>query len=223
MLWRRLKNQPEREESKRNCPWGGFLAPVGFGKLWPRGFLFPRNNTIWYWLLRGTKRQTDSMTGTRPFYEQGLNFSCRRCSACCRHEPGFVFLTRRDLDSLAGILRMDRRALIAVYCRWVPFTPRGSDELEGSFPRGQARETLSLKEKSNFDCIFWKNGCTVYEARPVQCRTFPFWKSIVHSLASWKECMKDCPGIGKGRVYSRGEIEHMLTQESLEPIITRTV
>jgi Fe-S-cluster containining protein len=112
---------------------------------------------------------------------------------------------------------MAREAFIGTYCRWVagPFT--------GDGPRGGTRELLSLKEKSNFDCILWKNGCTVYGARPVQCGTFPFWESIVHSDESWKELMKDCPGIGQGRVYSRAEIENMLARSSSEPIITRTI
>ena len=33
---------------------------------------------------------------------------------------------------------------------------------------------LCLKEKPNFDCILWKDGCEAYEGRPVQCRTYPF-------------------------------------------------
>jgi Fe-S-cluster containining protein len=110
---------------------------------------------------------------------------------------------------------MTQAAFTGAYCRWVAAPFGGLDS--------GARELLSLKEKSNFDCILWKNGCTVYRARPVQCRTFPFWESIVHSFISWKELMKDCPGIGQGRVYSRAEIENMLAHGSSEPIITRTI
>ena len=70
---------------------------------------------------------------------------------------------------------------------------------------------VSLKEKDNYDCIFLtKNGCSIYEGRPSQCRTYPFWESIVESRANWESEGKSCPGIGKGRKISRKEIEKEL-------------
>ena len=55
---------------------------------------------------------------------------------------------------------------------------------------------LSLTEKPNNDCIMWKEGgCSVYEARPLQCRSFPFWSSNVEDKAAWESAAVDCPGI----------------------------
>ena len=34
------------------------------------------------------------------FYKNGLTFSCQRCSFCCGHSPGYVYLSRADLDRL---------------------------------------------------------------------------------------------------------------------------
>ena len=34
------------------------------------------------------------------FWESGLCFSCNQCSACCRYDPGFVYLSPRDLRNL---------------------------------------------------------------------------------------------------------------------------
>ncbi|HQO67077.1 MAG TPA: YkgJ family cysteine cluster protein, partial [Spirochaetales bacterium] len=31
------------------------------------------------------------------FWHEGLRFECARCSACCRYEPGYVFLSADDL------------------------------------------------------------------------------------------------------------------------------
>jgi Fe-S-cluster containining protein len=118
---------------------------------------------------------------------------------------------------------MKEDAFIKTYCRWVPDAGFFAGDSPGRGSENPVRELLSLREKSNFDCIFWENGCTVYEERPLQCGTFPFWESIVHSSVSWNELMKDCPGMGKGRAYSRAEIENMLARASSEPIITRTV
>jgi Fe-S-cluster containining protein len=73
-----------------------------------------------------------------------------------------------------------------------------------------AKEKFSvLKEKANYDCVFWKDGCTVYDARPLQCKTFPFWQSNLDSAASWKSAAKDCPGIDCGRLYSAEEISRL--------------
>ena len=65
----------------------------------------------------------------------------------------------------------------------------------------------SLKEKKNFDCVFWDQGCTVYPVRPKQCRTFPFWPENLTNLEQWLEVVEECPGAGAGRHYSYEEIE----------------
>jgi Fe-S-cluster containining protein len=143
-----------------------------------------------------------------PFYAPGLRFSCTRCSACCRYDPGYVFLSQKDAQTLAKTLKMYYINFIEVYCRWIP--------------QGGGWEQLSLKEQSNYDCIFWKDGCSVYEGRPLQCRTFPFWQSILNSPEAWEGAAAECPGIGKGRLYTREHIESCLARRRVEPIITRT-
>ena len=65
----------------------------------------------------------------------------------------------------------------------------------------------SLVEKPNLDCVFWDNGCTIYPVRPTQCRTYPFWPENVESKEEWEAEDERCPGIGKGRRYSREEID----------------
>jgi hypothetical protein len=41
-------------------------------------------------------------------------------------------------------------------------------------------------------------ACTVYEARPRQCRTFPFWPETLRSRAAWRGLSRFCPGIDRG-------------------------
>ena len=88
---------------------------------------------------------------------------------------------------------METTGFIRTYCRWVK-----SEE---------KKENLSLKEKSNFDCIFWDYGCKVYNARPVQCRTFPFWQSLTAGNDTWEMASLGCPGINSGKLYDREEID----------------
>jgi Fe-S-cluster containining protein len=139
------------------------------------------------------------------FYAQGLRFSCIRCSECCRIDPGFVFLRKNDTEILVSALKMRYTEFVKRYCRWVP-------NIDG-------REQLSLREKANYDCVFWENGCALYEARPLQCRTYPFWPSMLASRNTW-EAMS-CAGMGTGTLYSLEEIQSFLALQRAEPIIER--
>jgi Fe-S-cluster containining protein len=142
-----------------------------------------------------------------PFYAKGLKFSCAKCSACCRYEPGFVFLSQKDFDVLAKALQMGYTQFMETFCRWIPYL-------------GDT-ERLSLREKSNLDCIFWKEGCSVYEARPLQCRSFPFWPTVLHSKQAWKAAAAGCPGMGHGEIHSAGTVDCWLEQQHSENAIIR--
>ena len=146
-----------------------------------------------------------------PFYAQGLRFSCIRCSACCRHESGYVFLSGKDTSLLGAALNLGYEELTQLYCRWVP--------------TGDGTYQLSLKEKSNFDCVFWKaeGGCMVYKTRPLQCQAFPFWSSVLTSRCSWKETGKNCPGMDRGTLISPKLIRNWLALRQKEPIILKGV
>lgn len=127
------------------------------------------------------------------FYKDGLCFECQRCSFCCGHSPGFVYLSWRDLDSLCAFFSLSRADFVEKYCRWADYY--------------YGKKVLALREMKNFDCVLWKDGCSAYEARPVQCSTWPFWSWIVESRESWDDCAKDCPGMNKGALHSFEEID----------------
>jgi Fe-S-cluster containining protein len=120
-----------------------------------------------------------------------------------------VFLSKTDVEALALELDMDYNGFLAVYCRWIP--------------QGGGVERLSLKEKPNYDCVFWKNGCSVYKGRPLQCRNFPFWESLLVSPEAWKTAAESCPGMGKGEYHSPDYIKSCLDRGKAEPIIVRKI
>lgn len=141
-----------------------------------------------------------------PFYKDGLNFSCTRCNNCCRHEPGYVFLSQKDLNRLADGLSLSADDFIHRYCRTVDMF---------GFKR------LSLTEKPNYDCVFWADGgCTVYNLRPLQCRSYPFWSSHLVSRHAWNSVEESCPGVNYGQLHSRAEIDQWLQKRLDEPLIT---
>ena len=126
---------------------------------------------------------------SRAWYAEGLHFSCTQCGNCCRVE-GYVWVGRPEVEQLAELLELT------------------VDEFGRRFLRRIGRR-LSLIEKANHDCIFWQDGCTVYPARPRQCRTFPFWNEHLANEPSWREVVEECPGSGEGRRYSFEEIERL--------------
>ena len=127
------------------------------------------------------------------FYDNGLKFECQRCSFCCGHSPGFVYLSKRDLDALRGFYNLSVKEFVEKYSRWADYY--------------YGEKVLALLEKSNYDCILWENGCSAYEARPVQCSTYPFWAWMLKDNQTWNDCAKDCPGMNKGRLWTKEEIE----------------
>jgi uncharacterized protein len=66
-----------------------------------------------------------------------------------------------------------------------------------------------------YNCVFLdrdsqpgKAICSLYHARPMQCRTWPFWPENLESVEEW-EAVKQrtpCPGMNAGRLYPIAEI-----------------
>jgi Fe-S-cluster containining protein len=141
------------------------------------------------------------------FYRDGLRFACQRCSLCCRQDPGFVFLSTEDLDRLCEWAKISADKFIDEYCRWVPTS--------------EGKEYLSLREKPNYDCVLWANGCLAYGYRPVQCSTYPFWPRILANITAWNDAAAECPGINKGELRAYEEIKGKLEEKLRNAIISR--
>ena len=126
-----------------------------------------------------------------PWYEDGLRFECTQCGACCSGEPGYVWVNAEEIKAIAEHMGLGAKAFERKFIREV-----GSDK--------------SLIEYPDGDCILLHpvtRQCMVYEARPIQCRTWPFWDSNLKKPKDWKETCEVCPGAGKGQLYSLQEIE----------------
>ena len=131
------------------------------------------------------------MAGNDPndnlWFSRGVQFECTKCGQCCRGEPGYVWVTPVEIDRMAEAMKMPRKQFVHLFVR-----------REGL--------RLSLKERRSGDCILWKEGCSVYSARPAQCRTFPFWKQALESKRMFDAMHRDCPGVGRGKLYTCEDI-----------------
>ena len=107
--------------------------------------------------------------------------ACDTCAGnCCIGESGYIWITLQEINFLAKHLEISQEELRVKYLNKIGYK-------------------YSIKEvklaKDNFACVFFnleKKQCSIYEARPTQCRTFPFWDYFKENV---KEVYEECPAI----------------------------
>ena len=65
------------------------------------------------------------------------------------------------------------------------------------------RHVLRLRRppRGQEQCVFLTaEGCSIHPVKPTQCRTYPFWPTLVESREVWRMEADFCPGIGKGEL-----------------------
>ena len=130
----------------------------------------------------------------KPWYKDGLRFTCSGCGDCCTGSPGYVWVNNEEIAQLAALVRLSVKDFEAEHVR-------------------QIGVRKSLVEFENGDCVFFDNKsrkCGVYSARPRQCRTWPFWDSNIRTPDAWAETCQVCPGSGQGRLYQLEEVQQQV-------------
>ena len=106
--------------------------------------------------------------------------ACNDCSArCCTGDSGYIYVSKIEIKAIAKLLKMDEKSFVEKYLF-------------------KKMYKYSIKERKNgdsYECVFYdasSNGCSIYEARPNQCKTFPFWDYYKTRV---EELQLECPGI----------------------------
>jgi len=108
---------------------------------------------------------------------------CATCEGnCCIGESGYIWITMQEIDTLSKHLNITTKECFEKYLIKYGYK-------------------FSIKEKkisdNNYACVFFdldKKQCSIYEARPTQCRTFPFWEHFKENI---DEVVQECPAIVK--------------------------
>lgn len=156
------------------------------------------NNSPFDFGPRDTASQNPPLTGE-------LRFECTRCGDCCRQEAGDLFLTATDLRRMAEHFDLSDEAFFLEYCEVV--------ELDLAV-------RVSLVADEDGACVFLgEKGCEIYEHRPLQCQTFPFWASNLTDADAWRQASHGCPGIHQGRIWTTEEVSQLVERREREPML----
>ena len=117
--------------------------------------------------------------------KSGLRFECAVCGRCCGGEPGTVTVTEAERAAISAELNIS------------------IDTFEDTY-MVRKDGVMTLREEENYDCIFIERNskrCRIYRVRPLQCRLFPFWPSVLKNKDAWDFYAALCPGMNKGKLY----------------------
>jgi Fe-S-cluster containining protein len=123
----------------------------------------------------------------------GLRFSCTMCGNCCTGPEGYVLVSDHEAQALARRMGIPVELFLERYTRQT----------------SEGRSLTERRSEHGLDCIFLdrekipgKAVCGVYEDRPAQCRTWPFWPSVIASRQTWERAKRVCPGMDQGTLHS---------------------
>ncbi|ANE35817.1 putative Fe-S cluster-containing protein [Campylobacter iguaniorum] len=105
---------------------------------------------------------------------------CQSCGGkCCTGENGYIWIDEDEMSKLSRYLDLDIANFKSIFTY-------------------QVGVRFSLKEKEyngGFACVFFNEkdlNCGIYEYRPKQCKTFPFWS---YFKKNYNELEKECIGV----------------------------
>ncbi|ARR03753.1 putative Fe-S cluster-containing protein [Campylobacter vicugnae] len=105
---------------------------------------------------------------------------CDECGGkCCTGESGYIWIDESEIKILGEYLGYKPELIKEIFL----------EKFDNRY---------SIKEKpyqKGWACIFFdeKNkNCSIYEYRPKQCRSFPFWE---HFKTNYKELEMECIGV----------------------------
>jgi len=100
--------------------------------------------------------------------EDGFNYAfnpkaCESCQGkCCTGESGYIYVNKTEIEKISTLLDIPIKEFVNQYL----------------FKKMYKYSIKEVVYNGSYECVFYdrnSNGCTIYDARPTQCKTFPFW------------------------------------------------
>ncbi len=124
------------------------------------------------------------------WYCGGLQFECQQCGSCCRIS-GLVWVSPKEIRIISKHMEISEEEF-----RRLCLIKVGS-----GFSIGEAKDGSCLMLDSA------TKRCKIYEVRPEQCSSFPFWPEVLKNPVTWAKEGLLCPGMSRGKLWTYEEIE----------------
>lgn len=117
--------------------------------------------------------------------KEGFSYSfnplaCSMCAAkCCTGESGYIYVNQNEIENISRYLGLEVEVFMQKYL----------------FKTGYKYSIKERKVGESYECAFYdreRNGCSIYEVRPSQCITFPFWD---YFKTRTEELKQECIGV----------------------------
>jgi len=117
--------------------------------------------------------------------EDGFNYAfnpkaCESCQGkCCTGESGYIYVNKTEIENISVLLDMPIKEFVNQYL----------------FKKMYKYSIKEVVYNGSYECVFYdreSNGCTIYDARPTQCKTFPFWDYYKTRV---EELKLECEGV----------------------------
>ncbi len=112
--------------------------------------------------------------------KEPVRFECEPdCFKCCT-KPGVVYMDRKDVRDAAEYLQLSQKLFKSEFLK-------------------KEHDMWYIDVQEGNPCPFLTfEGCAIHEAKPAQCRTYPFWRENMETPQHWELTAGFCPGINKG-------------------------
>jgi Fe-S-cluster containining protein len=128
-------------------------------------------------------------------YPAAVRFQCIKCGICCgdtKEKTRHILLLKTEAEQIATATSQPTSA----------FTVKIKDK---------APYSHEMKKTEEGKCVFLKNNCcTIYTARPLICRFYPFELKTAHDGKHTFLYTTECPGINKGRMLNKNYFRKLL-------------
>jgi len=106
-----------------------------------------------------------------------IGFACQKCGECCFGEDYSVVVFPREIRAIQGATGLD----------WLEVARPPE---EGEWDREGWFHTLEWRlKKDGVSCRFYEKGrCSIYLARPMLCRTYPFYLDMDNGILQCSQC-----------------------------------
>jgi len=142
------------------------------------------------------------------WYDKSISFACTSCGKCCTSKNKVkVFLNDSEINQISNYLQISTDHFISYYTDLIYDNKKKDNHSEEVLryitlkSKGYDGKQHQQQPQQQNRCIFLSssseniNKCSIYEVRPTQCRTYPYWPQHMIGRAEWLSESLNCEGM----------------------------